>query len=87
MYYFSVDDDILAWRHLGNATRFALELGLHRSSTLRRCFPDQTGHRRALRLFWSLYTMDRRFCFGVGLPFAIQDADIDPTMPEPVCLF
>lgn len=28
--------------------------------------------------------LDRRWSFGTGLPFAIQDADIDPLLPEPV---
>lgn len=29
--------------------------------------------------------LDRKFSFGTGLPFAIQDSDIDTNLPEPVC--
>lgn len=83
MYFFTMDDDIRAWRYLGMASRYALEIGLHRRDTLNR-FPNQQQRMLAVRLFWSLYTMDRRFSFGIGLPFTIQDADIDPLLPEPV---
>lgn len=26
--------------------------------------------------YWSVYTLDRRWSFGTGLPFAVQDSDI-----------
>lgn len=39
---------------------------------------------QACKLFWSIYVLDRRWSFGTGMPFAIQDADIDPALPEPV---
>ena len=37
-----------------------------------------------LMLFWSIYVLDRRWAFGTGMPFALQDADIDPQLPRPV---
>jgi len=37
-----------------------------------------------IKLFWSIYVLDRRWSFGTGMPFALQDADIDPLLPEPV---
>ena len=37
-----------------------------------------------VRLFWVIYSLDRRWSFGTGMPFAMQDADIDPQLPEPV---
>jgi hypothetical protein len=37
-----------------------------------------------VRVFWSVYALDRRWSFGTGMPFAFQDADIDPLLPEPV---
>jgi hypothetical protein len=26
--------------------------------------------------YWSVYTLDRRWSFGTGLPFAVQDSDV-----------
>lgn len=34
-------------------------------------------------LFWSIYILDRRFGFGTGMPFALQDGDLDPQLPRP----
>ena len=38
----------------------------------------------ATKLFWSIYVLDRRWGFGTGMPFVMQDMDIDPEIPEPV---
>ena len=38
-----------------------------------------------IRLFWCIHTLDRRWAFGVGLPFVFQSSDIDANMPMPVC--
>lgn len=35
-------------------------------------------------LFWAVYNLDRRWSFGTGMPFAMQDSDIDPLLPKPV---
>lgn len=37
-----------------------------------------------IRLFWCIHTLDRRWAFGVGLPFVFQSSDIDANMPMPV---
>lgn len=62
-----------------------IELGLHRRDSLFRVVPDEEDRAKVLRLFWSIYVLDRRWSFGTGMPFALQDADIDPSLPEPVC--
>ena len=61
-----------------------VELGLHRRDSLFKNFPDEEGRANAVRLFWSIYCLDRRWSFGTGMPFAMQDADIDPSIPGPV---
>lgn len=61
-----------------------IELGLHRRDSLFRVVPDEEDRAKVLRLFWSIYVLDRRWSFGTGMPFALQDADIDPSLPEPV---
>ena len=49
-----------------------------------RHFPDEEERSWAVKLFWSIYVLDHRLSFGTGMPFAVQDADIDPWLPEPV---
>lgn len=61
------------------------EMGLHRKEVLSRESQRADSYWLAPRLFWSIFVLDRRWSFGTGLPFAIQDADIDPHLPEPVC--
>jgi hypothetical protein len=61
-----------------------IELGLHRRDSLYKAVSDDVERSHAINLFWSIYVLDRRWSFGTGMPFALQDADIDPTLPEPV---
>jgi hypothetical protein len=61
-----------------------IEMGLHRRDSLTRLFPNETDYLQAVRSFWVVYALDRRLSFGTGLPFALQDQDIDPALPEPV---
>lgn len=69
---------------IGLASRLCLELGLHRRQTLLNGFSNDEERSWAIKLFWSIYVLDRRWSFGTGMPFALQDADIDPHLPEPV---
>ena len=59
-------------------------MGLHRKDSLLRSFTNQAEYQQAVRIFWTVYALDRRWSFGTGMPFALQDADIDPALPEPV---
>jgi hypothetical protein len=61
-----------------------IELGLHRRDSLFKVVTDKEERANAIKLFWSIYVLDRRWSFGTGMPFALQDADIDPSLPEPV---
>ncbi|KAF1837184.1 fungal-specific transcription factor-like protein [Decorospora gaudefroyi] len=83
MYHFTCDDEALAWRVSGLAARHCLELGLHRRDTYANLFPDSEEQAAAIRTFWTIYVLDRRWSFGTGMPFALQDADIDTNIPKP----
>jgi hypothetical protein len=83
MYHFHCDDESLAWRLTGNAARMAMELGLHRHETYTSIFTTEADRNVAMILFWSIYVLDRRWSFGTGMPFALQDADIDPLLQKP----
>ncbi|RMZ77534.1 hypothetical protein DV737_g4338, partial [Chaetothyriales sp. CBS 132003] len=82
-YYFQTDEETQAWRFIGIAARVCIELGLHRRDSLLKTFTNEAEYQQALRIFWSVYALDRRWSFGTGMPFALQDADIDPALPEP----
>jgi hypothetical protein len=60
----------------------ALELGLHRKESLVKNFVQPEKRSSAINLFWCIYVLDRRWSIGISLPFALQDADIDPELPE-----
>ncbi|ODH50002.1 hypothetical protein GX48_03806 [Paracoccidioides brasiliensis] len=82
-YYFHTDDDIMAYRFIGYATRMCLELGLHRRDGMLKMLPSEEDVSSLVKMFWSVYSLDRRWSFGMGLPFVIQDEDIDSSLPEP----
>lgn len=80
------DDEVIAWRLTGMAARGSMELGLHRQETWQKTggvFPGELEWMYASRLFWCIYVLDRKWSFGTGLPFAIQDSDMDTNLPEP----
>ncbi|CAL5874018.1 uncharacterized protein PFLUO_LOCUS8304 [Penicillium psychrofluorescens] len=82
-YHFHTDDDSMAYRVIGLAARMCLEMGLHRRDALLKSFPNEDQWTGVNRIFWSVYSLDRRWSLGTGLPFVIQDEDIDPNLPEP----
>lgn len=83
IYHFTKDDEALAWRVIGLAARQCIELGLHRRETYANQFPEPEEQASALRTFWCIYVLDRRWSFGTGMPFALNDGDIDPNLPKP----
>lgn len=82
-YRFLANDEVLAWRVIGQSFRHCLELGLHRREAILR-IPDEEDRRNAVHTFWSSYVLDRRWSFGTGLPYVVADDEIDPNLPLPV---
>lgn len=82
-YHFQKDEETQAWRFIGIAGRQCIEMGLHRRDSLMKLFPNPDEYQHAIRVFWVVYALDRRWSFGTGMPFALQDSDIDPMLPEP----
>ncbi|SCV58280.1 uncharacterized protein FFB14_15539 [Fusarium fujikuroi] len=83
IYWFHCGEDLLAWRAIGNAGREALEIGLHRRTSLFENFKNLAERDLAIRCFWCVYILDRRYSYGTSLSFGISDRDIDPQCPEP----
>ncbi|KAJ0335078.1 hypothetical protein COL922a_009780 [Colletotrichum nupharicola] len=83
IYSFLTGDDLQAWRLVGVSARWCLEIGLHQSGTVNRIFKEVEARKVALRLFWCVYTLDRRWGFGAGLPFVMHHCDVNRNLPEP----
>ncbi|KAL2802102.1 hypothetical protein BJX63DRAFT_134260 [Aspergillus granulosus] len=81
--YFQIGEEILAWRTIGIVERMCLEKGLHRRETLKHPTIIAAGKDRVLNLFWSVRVLDLRWSFGTGMPFGVDESDIDPWLPEP----
>ncbi|KYK55197.1 Casein kinase II, regulatory subunit [Drechmeria coniospora] len=81
-YRFLSNDEILAWRVMGQVVRLCVELGIHQKRVLMK-IQDETERRNALNSFWSAIVLDRRWGFATGLPFALKDEEIDPQLPYP----
>ncbi|UNI22725.1 hypothetical protein JDV02_008587 [Purpureocillium takamizusanense] len=81
-YRFLSSDEVLAWRVVGQVVRLCVELGIHQKRGLMK-IQDESERKNALNSFWSAYVLDRRWGFATGLPFTLQDDDIDPQLPFP----
>ena len=55
-------------------------MGLHRTDILEKHFSSNENCQTALRIFWSVFTLDRRSSLGLGVPFVIQDSFLDPVL-------
>ncbi|KIM92691.1 hypothetical protein OIDMADRAFT_185063 [Oidiodendron maius Zn] len=82
-YYFYANKLQMACRLSSIMVRQALELGLHRRGTFSRPIIDGQNLVRAVEAFWTIYVLDGHWSFAVGLPRSLQNADIDPDLPEP----
>ncbi|KAF2172583.1 hypothetical protein M409DRAFT_17814 [Zasmidium cellare ATCC 36951] len=82
MYEFHRDNEGTSWRIIGLTARLCIELGLHRRETYD-AIKDESERSDTVLLFWAIYVLDRRWSFGTGMPFALQDSDIDPQLPKP----
>ena len=83
-YRFLSNDEVLGWRVIGQVARLCMELGIHQRMGLMKIENEQE-RKDALNAFWTSYILDRRWAFGTGLPYVVQDEEIDPQLPLPVC--
>ncbi|KAF5571325.1 fungal specific transcription factor factor domain-containing protein [Fusarium pseudoanthophilum] len=69
IFFFLDDREKEAWRLIGTIVRLIHEQSSQEEHTTLDKISDT--------FFWSLYTLDRRWSFGTGLPFAVQDSEIN----------
>ncbi|KIX00656.1 uncharacterized protein Z518_09721 [Rhinocladiella mackenziei CBS 650.93] len=80
LFHYSVDEELKASRYVCLASRRCLEMGLHRREMLLKHFRDEHARKLALRIFWSVFMLDRRSSLGLGVPYVIQDSPVDPSL-------
>ncbi|KAL7908389.1 hypothetical protein GGI35DRAFT_470043 [Trichoderma velutinum] len=76
MFFFHSDREILAWRGIGNVLRLLQENSSRNSGDLSLHVGSQIAS-PGEKLYWCVYTLDRRWSFGTDLPFAVHDTEID----------
>ncbi|EFW99796.1 fungal specific transcription factor domain containing protein [Grosmannia clavigera kw1407] len=79
IYFFLTDREILAWRGIGTVSRLLQELRGHRNDDLPHMATSaspKADDNVSEKMYWTVYTLDRRWSFGTGLPFSIQDTDV-----------
>jgi hypothetical protein len=59
------------------------ELGLHQRGSVEKMLTNLERYRASV-LFWTIYVLDRRWSFGTGLPFVMQDLELDGDLLHPV---
>lgn len=70
-----------AYRYVGSAMRLGMTIGLHQN--IREAdLPDIAARQHRIRLWWTIYTIDRILGAKFGYPIFIRDSDIDVDFPS-----
>ncbi|KAF2716168.1 hypothetical protein K431DRAFT_279514 [Polychaeton citri CBS 116435] len=70
-----------AYLYVGMGVRLALALGYSQPCDEMQCLPSEAAHR--VRLFWTLYMLDRRLASSLGLPVGVNNQQIKVGLPKP----
>ncbi|KAF3025260.1 hypothetical protein E8E15_006274 [Penicillium rubens] len=68
-----------AYLYIGLALRLAIALGCNLRVIDQRCLPSQSAHR--LRLWWTVYMLDRRLSSGLGLAAGADERQLRTELP------
>ncbi|KAJ6151981.1 transcriptional regulator family: Fungal Specific TF [Penicillium chrysogenum] len=68
-----------AYLYIGLALRLAIALGCNLREIDQRCLPSQSAHR--LRLWWTVYMLDRRLSSGLGLAAGADERQLRTELP------
>ncbi|KAJ5943488.1 hypothetical protein N7516_003656 [Penicillium verrucosum] len=69
-----------AYLYIGLALRLAIALGCNLREADQRCLPSQSAHR--LRLWWTVYMLDRRLSSGLGLAAGADERQLRTELPR-----
>ncbi|KAI9897966.1 hypothetical protein N3K66_006326 [Trichothecium roseum] len=79
LYNQCLDHRSCAYNYIGQATRLAMANGMHTSMPV--WLFDKERVQRSLKIWWTVYVMDREMTSLMGLPQAIQDEDVQADTP------
>jgi hypothetical protein len=82
IYHFHLDEETTAGRFTSMGARLCIELGLNRQQNIARSFATTEAREEATICFWCAYALDRRGSIGLGVPYILQDSDIDTAAPQ-----
>ncbi|CAH0023712.1 unnamed protein product [Clonostachys rhizophaga] len=71
---------------VGYAVRFSILMGLH-LNVPRTQLPSCELHEHRIRIWWTVYSLDRLWACMLGKPVSIQNEDIDVNLPSKSDLF
>ncbi|KAG0161120.1 hypothetical protein PDIDSM_8653 [Penicillium digitatum] len=69
-----------AYLYIGLALRLAIALGCNLREVDQHCLPSQSAHR--LRLWWTVYMLDRRLSSGLGLAAGADERQLRTEIPR-----
>ncbi|KAE8159436.1 hypothetical protein BDV40DRAFT_273418 [Aspergillus tamarii] len=69
-----------AYLYIGLALRLAIALGCDKPAREQRCLPSETAHR--VRLWWTVYMLDRRLSSGLGLAAGSDERQLRAELPR-----
>ncbi|THY40903.1 hypothetical protein D6C97_09986 [Aureobasidium pullulans] len=69
-----------AFRYIGSAMRLGLTIGLYQNMAERQ-LPDKAARQRRVRLWWTMYVLDRMMSSKVGYPTLLKDEDVEVDLP------
>ncbi|KAB8231916.1 Zn(II)2Cys6 transcription factor [Aspergillus alliaceus] len=69
-----------AYLYIGLALRLAIALGCDKPTREQRCLPSEAAHR--VRLWWTVYMLDRRLSSGLGLAAGSDERQLRAELPR-----
>ncbi|KAE8411759.1 hypothetical protein BDV36DRAFT_288448 [Aspergillus pseudocaelatus] len=69
-----------AYLYIGLALRLAIALSCDKPAREQRCLPSETAHR--VRLWWTVYMLDRRLSSGLGLAAGSDERQLRAELPR-----
>ncbi|KAF7195865.1 hypothetical protein HII31_02745 [Pseudocercospora fuligena] len=80
--HFHLDEELQAARVAAHAARLCLEMGINRKDA--NCtFKTPKDALLATKVVWAVFVLDRRSSIALGIPFVIQDCDLNTVMETP----
>ncbi|KAF2158852.1 hypothetical protein M409DRAFT_61275 [Zasmidium cellare ATCC 36951] len=80
--HFHLDEELQASRVAAHAARLCLEMGINRKDA--NCtFKTPQDALLATKVVWAVFVLDRRSSIALGIPFVVQDSDLNTVMETP----